>query len=225
MKNVDRVLILEFQDKSSSTGDVEISNGTKYLAEKARLAGTPVETCSYIFDSNFVATSHYMSHMNPLMGRAQLAGIGDAMGRLTDNSELILRGHGSAMFETLSKINAVAMAQFLRDVGFGVNCKINITSCQLGRGSDQLTQRAGTTSAARLSEASFARTLIEQLCRHGLRNEVHARLQNVKVNADGSKTTRAHGATTAAAHVHQQADSKIIFTCDQDGYASCRYAY
>lgn len=228
MRSADRVLIIGFEDKSSDTGDNEITRGTDALAKKAKDIGIPVEKVFYIYGSDFIATTHSMTKLNPMMRQADLDRIELALGRLTDNSELILRGHGNATFATLSKIGGETMGNFLCHLGLKANCKINITACKAARGSNQLDADAMdiNITAQAISEKSFARTLSENLYRNGLRNELHARVQNVKVaSADGSKTTRTHGSTVKGDHTAKQAHSKIIFRCGNDKLASCSYAY
>lgn len=228
MKRADRVLIIEFQDKYSNSGDNEISNGTEYLAAKARQLGKVVETVFYLVNgSSFVGTSHYMREMNPLSANEGVLGpIREGLSNLTDTSELIIRGHGNANLRTITKVNPAAMANFLCDMGLKANCRINITSCKAGRGWDYADKNdVRGINVEELSLGSFAREFQQCLFIHGLRkNEIHARVQNVRVNADGRKTTRTHGCKTAGGHTHHQEGSKIILKGDGDGGSSYAFA-
>lgn len=224
MRNADRVLILGFEDKTSDSGDNEITRGSEALEEKAKSIGKPVKRLYYIYDDSFIATSDYMLTMNRMM-TGELFKIEMALAELTNDSELILRGHGNATYATLSKIGGAAMANFLVRCGLKVDCKINITACKAARGSTQLGVDATAISAQAISEGSFARSLMSSLLLHGRHNEVHARVQNVRVHGDGKKTTRTHGSEVKGDHQSHQPCSKIIFKSDAKGEVSCAYAY
>lgn len=227
MKNVDRVLIIEFQNKYSASGDNEISNGTRYLSEKAKKKGLPVETVFYLVNGDdFIGTSHYMRNMNPLLDKKSLMAIREGLKKLTNKSELIIRGHGNFVMCTVSKVSPAAMANFLCDMGLNVNCKINITSCKGGRAWQHTGNNVSALSAEDVSVGSFAKKLQEGLFIHGLKsNEIHARVQNVIVNTDGSKTTRTHGSDEKGNHTSKQGNSKLILRGDGNGGKSVTFAY
>ncbi|MBB3221239.1 C80 family cysteine peptidase [Pseudoduganella umbonata] len=231
MRNVDRILIIQFMDKSTSDGDQSIDSGTASLRKHLQGKGWVVDTLTYLcargtsyHDYEPVGISSEMVKPSTLMSASALQAFTTHLSQLTNNSELILRGHGSSSMATVCGIGGMAMANFLHGMGLRANCKINITSCQAARGMAHVDADARKISATVLSEDSFARDLIHRLCQHGLRNQVHARVQNVIITQAGRKTTRRHGSSTKGDHVGKQACSKIVFSCDVNGFASSRYS-
>lgn len=219
MKNVDKVVIFGFQNLERN--DNSIMFGTGELASKAP-PGIKVTKIFYNYMDAFEHKAENMCKPSVAMTGAALNDIHNALRSLTDKSELILRGHGNVTMGTLSRVSGKQMAIFLHEMGLAANCKINITACKAARGRGQKDADAMSIGASVISDNSFARSLIDQLCTYGLRNTVHARVQNVAIGDAGKKTTRVHGA--ASGHAHKQAHSKIIFQCDAKGFASCRYA-
>ncbi len=226
MKHADRVLIIEFQDKYSDSGHNEISQGTNYLESKAKRMGKDVEKVFYLINgADFVGTSNYMRNLNPLSNsEAVLRPIREGLAKLTDKSELIIRGHGSIATRTVGKVNPAAMANFLCHMGLKVNCKINITSCKAGRDWTLDQNDVSALTADEVTTASWAREFQASLISQGLKiNEIHARVQNVFVINDGSKTKRTLGSDTKGQHTAHQPKSKVILLGDGQGGSS--YAY
>jgi hypothetical protein len=228
---VDKILIIQFMDKTGAKGDQSIDDGTAALRKRLKGDGWVVDTLTYLcargnayHDYMPVGISSQMVLPSELMPASALQEFRTRLSALTDQSELILRGHGNSSLATVCGIGGMAMANFLVGMGFASHCKINITSCQAGRGMAHVHSDANAINATALSEQSFARDLIHRLCQHGLRNQVHARVQNVIVDSNGKKTTRRHGSKNPGDHVPKQANSKIVFSCDARGFASSRYS-
>ncbi len=230
--NPDVRFYLVLYNYEKKTSDIEIFNGTENLTKKSRKKSpsTQIYAASYPIDEAYIDTTWYFCNNPVAHATLQYEGIRRALFYLTNNSELILRGHGNLRGQRLSRVSAEVLARGLLKLGLKANCRINITACNLGRNETIGGTDRATASADDLGSNSFAdvflRTLVDE---GGLRPVVHARTSQVKVKANGSKTTRLFdddGLDAAdATHVHKQSHGKIILSVDGGGGIIRRFAY
>lgn len=159
-------------------------------------------------------------------------GNGDSMKqrlpKLTAQSELVLRGHGSVNENRCGAIHADVLARVLLALGLKVSCRINVTGCSLGRNSQTPIANLGTASASDIGTGSFADVLQKALWKEGgLTPAIHARTSNVTVNEDGTKETRTFATvgSDTPSHAHKQPHSKIIFRISDGGAQMMAFAY
>jgi hypothetical protein len=138
---------------------------------------------------------------------------------LRDDSQLVIRGHGSCAGMTVGGVRPIPMARFLLQCGLTANCTISFTSCKVGRNPALATELSlAPYGVNHISDDSFAKTFHRLLHVEGnLRNEVYARVYNVRVLANGSKTTRTDGEEDRGMHTSHQDRSKVKFYWSETG--------
>jgi len=143
--------------------------------------------------------------------------------RLTNQSELVIRGHGDVKNNKVSRVSAPVLARALVNLGFGADCRINITGCNLGRNPNIANGDRAVATATNIGTGSFAQLFQAELFKLGRRNVVHARTSPVTVAEDGSKKTFDFALEEAA--IAKQRHSKIIFSVDGGGAQTMEFAY
>jgi hypothetical protein len=228
MQNADRRLFVVFYEHNSDTADSEIFSNTELLKSKPHPGrpAIPTETVSYPFDKhNFINTTWFVRNNNLANQTLAIMNLERELDKLTDASELILRGHGNVMGCRLSMIGPEVLARSLIQFGLKHNCRINITGCDLGRNKTYKDASRMAASAADVGTDSFAQIFQKTLWAEAkLCNEIHARTSVVTVDPKtGRKQTKPLDGS--GGYIGKQPQSKIIFKIDQGGAQTMTYAY
>jgi hypothetical protein len=211
--------IVEETDK----GDETIYVNTERLIGKAkRTGGFTVWNDNIVLPRVYINTTWFFCNNYQINGKRTT--VSQRLTSLTDRSELVVRGHGDVKNNMVSQVSAEVFARALVELGFAVNCRINITGCNLGRDSNVAGAERRDKSASEVGAKSFAAIFQKELWnKKKLTNVVHARTSPVTVTEDGSKET--FDFDTEDNPIHKQAHSKIIFTIDTNGVQSMKFAY
>ena len=225
----DRRLYMIIYNHESNSADQEIWDNTQRLIKKSntKYPGTVTKIVGYPVTKYFINTTWNFLN-NDLTSKVNaITELNGELKKLTNQSELILRGHGNVKERRLSRIAPEILARGLVECGLGVNCRINITGCNLGRNPQTAGTTRGTASVDVVSADSFAevfaRTLYEETD-GDLRPQIHARTSTVTVVSSGSKETWLFDESVDD-RMNKQPHSKIILQMQTDGSLNRRFAY
>jgi hypothetical protein len=137
--------------------------------------------------------------------------------------KIYLQGHGDWQGQTLGRQPADVWAAAIAAAKPGILRKVSILGCQAGRdrGAAPFDMEAGT-QRVRNSVDSFAAQLHERLGKLGIDCRVDARLFDVVIDPDGTKSTG--DVEHSLASLNKRPFSKIVFTW-QGGRQTRRWAY
>jgi len=209
--------------EEADTGEETIYVNTRRLIGKAeRTGGFQVWNDNIVLPALYINTTWFFCNNYQINGKKST--ISQRLGSLTHRSELVIRGHGDVRNNMISQVSAEVFARALVELGFAVNCRINITGCNLGRNSNVAGADRKDKSASEVGTKSFAAIFQKELWnKRRLTNEIHARTSPVTVTEDGSKETFDFDSERTT--IHKQEHSKIIFTIDANGMQSMKFAY
>lgn len=157
-------LIVQFLE---GEGDQTIINGTNALNKLGNDKGI----------ASSIVTINKSSNPFRKFSKSDVAGLGPALGRLSRQSRLYIRGHGDYAAQKIGAWGANEVADLLAGHGLPAVSLISVTGCELGR--DRGTANDNRIGGSMNSFASHFHLRLKE--KHGIRTVVYARVHCVAV--------------------------------------------
>lgn len=230
MANDKRYYLMVVRDTDAGTETIYTHMNSLFAGAKAKHIGTE------FMQDNIIATASRTDTMYDLLYNGQMIyktqSMKVKMQGLTERSQIIIHGHGDVDACRINGVLPEALALSLTSLGLKVNCRINITGCDLGRNSGISGAARAQANAVSMGSRSFAQRFQRSLYDNaGLRCVVHARTSWVVVMGDGKKRTVNFDvdADPSGVFPHQMGSkldrSKIRFLMDAGGVQRMEFVY